>query len=158
VPRGAAAPRAMAGAKVPVMTIPTWVCPDCGRGFGRRGQGHVCEPALGVEAFLATQKPALVPIYRAALDALAEIDGALVEPVNVGILVKHGRTFAELRPRARHVALSFMLPWPLDDPRAHAGARSGRWFAHRVDLRSAQDVDDDVRGWLAEAFVECGPA
>ncbi len=134
-----------------------WTCPECGRGFGRRGQGHVCEPALGIDAFLATQDPALVPIYEAALDMLAELDGALVEPVHIGVLVKHGPTFAVLRPRRRHVALTFMLPWPLEDPRAHAGSRAYQGkYAHRVDLRDPADVDDDVRGWLTEAFLESG--
>jgi hypothetical protein len=132
----------------------TRTCPECGRGFGRRRQSHVCEPALSVADFLATQSPPLVPIYEAAVDALAELEGALVEPVNVGVLAKHGRTFAELRPRRAHVALSFVLPWAIDHPRVRVQRQWGRWYPHRVDLRAPEDVDDEVRGWLTEAYLE----
>jgi hypothetical protein len=95
------------------------------------------------------------PIFEAVMAHLETLGPVHVEPVSVGIFLKRSHGFAELRPMVRWVALSFRLPHRVDSPKiARRVAMSGdrRWYV--VNLRSADDVDDDVRGWLTEAYLD----
>jgi hypothetical protein len=83
----------------------------------------------------------------AHLDVLGEV---YVEPVSVGIFIKRGRSFVELRPMVRWVAMSFPVSRRIDHPRI--ARHMGKY--HVVNLRGPEDVDDQVRGWLTEAWAE----
>ncbi len=77
-----------------------------------------------------------------------------VEAVQVGILFKRSRTFAELRPRRDRVVLSVLLSRRMDHPRiVKIWHGSGQRSAYFVDLRDPSDVDEDVRDWLTEAYA-----
>lgn len=95
------------------------------------------------------------PIFEAVMAHLDTLGPVHVEPVSVGIFLKRSLRFAELRPMVRSVALSFALPRPVDSPRfARRLAASGHRTWYQVNLRSADDVDDDVRAWLTEAYLD----
>ena len=94
----------------------------------------------------------LVPLISGFGLSLTDWNG-IAEPVSVGIFLKRAQTFAELRPMRDWEALSFSLPRTV----RHALIKRkvveyhGRYF-HIVNLRSADDIDDDIRGWLTEAY------
>jgi hypothetical protein len=89
------------------------------------------------------------------LDHLESLGPVVVEPVSVGIFLKRSSTFAELRPMVKWVALSFALPHQVDDPRiARRMKGSARRIYHVVNLRGPEDVDDQVKGWLTEAYLD----
>ncbi|MGH9259244.1 MAG: DUF5655 domain-containing protein [Acidimicrobiales bacterium] len=133
----------------------SWTCPECHRRFGRRNQGHECAPAMSLDEYFATGPERERPIFEAVMAHLDTIGPVHVEPVSVGIFLKRSRRFAELRTMVRWVALSFSLPHPVDSPKiARRVAVSGHRTWYVVKLRSADDVDDDVRAWLAEAYLE----
>ena len=131
-----------------------WSCPACAREFGKR-QSHVCSPALSVDAYFAARPPIEREIFEAVRGHLAELGPLIVEPVNIGILFKHQRTFAELRPKARWVGLGFGIGHRLEHPRITRTTRTntGRTY-HGVRLTSPADVDDQVRAWLTESYIE----
>ncbi len=136
-------------------TVPTWTCPDCGRPLGRRNQSHECAPGLTLAEYLERQPPEWHPTYRAVIALLLEIGDLIIEPVDVGILVKRRGTFAELRPRKRAVELSFKLTRSLDHPRIRRVVKSSvHRRAHFVWLTSPEDVDDEVRQWIVEAWLD----
>jgi hypothetical protein len=91
---------------------------------------------------------------EAVLSYLEDFDEVIVEAAEVGLLIKRGRTFAELRPKRGRMELTVKLHRPLDHPRIRRSVQDGRRFYHFIDLRTAADVDDDVRGWLAESYAE----
>ncbi len=133
----------------------SWTCPDCGRRFGRARQSHTCDPGQSVEAYLADQPEERRATYRAALVAIRELGDVDIDPVSVGIMVKRARTFCELRPRRDAVELSFKLSRELASPRVRKTVRSSvHRRAHFVDLRAPEDVDDEIRAWLAEAYLD----
>ena len=134
-----------------------WRCPRCRRSFGHPNQSHVCAPALALDEYLVRQPAEHAVLYRAALARLAAVsEGDLdVDPVNVGIMVKRARTFCELRPKRNGVELSFKLSREIADPRIRRVLRSSTHrIAYFVLLRSPEDVDDQLAGWLAESYLD----
>jgi hypothetical protein len=132
-----------------------WTCPACGRRFGRAGQGHECAPALTIEEYFATGPPHERPVYEVVAAHLARLGEVHVEPVSVGIFFKAGRTFAQLRPMQRWVALSFVLPRTVRSPRlSRKVQQEGTRHHHVVNVRRPEDVDDEVLGWLTEAYLD----
>jgi hypothetical protein len=134
--------------------MPPFPCPDCGRPLGRRRQSHECVPGMTVDEFLAGQPAEWHAVYRAVLAVLHEIGDVVVDPVGVGILVKRKGTFCELRPKRAAVELSFKLTESVDHPRIRRRVKASvHRQAHFVWLTSADEVDDEIRAWLAEAWL-----
>ena len=131
-----------------------WTCPECQREFGRTNQSHTCAPAMSLEQYFSSGAPYERAIYEAVAEHLAGVGRVRTEAVSVGIFFKRVRTFAELRPKRNRVVLSFLLSRPLEHSRIVKTWRgSGERSAYFVDLRAAEDVDDDVRDWLTEAYL-----
>jgi hypothetical protein len=88
------------------------------------------------------------------LKRLSKLGPVDIDPVHVGIMIKRSRTFCELRPKRDAVELSFKLSRPLADPRIRRTVRSSTHRqAYFVHLRSPEDVDEVIVGWLAEAYM-----
>jgi hypothetical protein len=130
-----------------------WTCPECGRLFGRSGQGHDCSPGLSFEEYFATGPPHERPVYEAVMDHLATVGPVHADIVSVGIFLKNPRKFAELRPMQRWVALSFSLP-------RRASHRTitrkvieygGRYW-HVANVASPDDLDEGLCELLTEAY------
>lgn len=133
-----------------------WVCPKCKREFGRQRQPHECAPALRLQDYFATAAEFERPIFDAVMAFLEELGPVYVEPVTVGIFIKSSRSFLELRPRSKWVALWFPLPQRIDHPRiARRIKGSGDKTFYAVNLRRPDELDDVVKGWLAESYAYC---
>ena len=110
---------------------------------------------MSLEAYFAAQPEEWRSIFEAVRAAIEEAGSVAVEAVSVGVFFKRGRTFAELRPKKGRFVLSILLSRRVAHPLvARIVSGSGRRVAHFIDLRSAVDVDDVVRSWLAEGYLE----
>jgi len=94
------------------------------------------------------------PIFEAVMAHLDTVGPVHVEPVSVGIFLKRAQTFAQLRPMRDWEALSFSLHRTVRHPliTRKVVEYSGRHY-HVVNVRTADDLDDDIRGWLTEAYL-----
>ena len=130
-----------------------WECPDCKRKFGRKGQGHACQPGLTIDEYFATGPPWERPIFDAVHARLRQLGPIHVEPVQVGIFFKTTSTIIQLRPMTKWVAVSFSLPRKLTSPRISRKVVewSGK-FHHVVNVRDVSEVDEELLGWLAECY------
>jgi len=134
--------------------MPTWVCPQCARHFSRVGQSHECAPAMTLEEYFSTGPEHERPIYEAVMRHMVSVGPVHVEPVSVGIFLKRARSFAQLRPRQQWVALSFSLPHPVQHPRILNKVQPyGGSYFHVANLRSPEDVDTMICGYLTEAYL-----
>lgn len=135
-----------------------WVCPECRRQFGRSKQSHECAPAMSLEEYFSTGPERERPIFESVMRHLDTVGPVHVEPVSVGIFLKRGRTFAELRPMTRWVALSFSLSHPIAHRTVTRKVQhyNGRYF-HVANLRGPEDLDDALRGSLTEAYLSSTP-
>jgi Domain of unknown function (DUF5655) len=110
---------------------------------------------MSLDEYFSTGPARERPIFEAVMAHIATIGPVDVEPVSVGIFLKRSRTFVELRPMTKWVALSFSLGRTETDPRiARRLKGSTNRTYHVVNLRTPDDVDDVVRGWLTEAYLE----
>lgn len=109
---------------------------------------------MSVEEYFSTGPERERPIFEAVLEHVESLGTVHVEPVSVGIFLKRGRTFAELRPMTRWVALWFPHAASIVNRRiARRVAVSGNRSWYVVNLRGPEDVDDQVRSWLTEAYL-----
>ena len=130
-----------------------WVCPNCEREFASANQAHVCVPGITVDDLLARHPPWVGQIYGAVSEHLSSLGPIHEDAVNVGIFVKSDRKLAEFRPRVRSVQLSLYLPYELSDARiARTLPAAADRVVHMINLISVDQVDDQLRDWLTEAF------
>ncbi|MHB1134215.1 MAG: DUF5655 domain-containing protein [Chloroflexota bacterium] len=117
-------------------------------------------PPPSAEVLLAAQyageKAALLPIYErlvAAARALGD-DVRLEERQTYMTLVRR-RQFGLIQPTSRQrVTLGLKLPGAVETPRLRpAGSFGSGQVTHRVDLTSVEEVDDEVRVWLSQAYA-----
>jgi hypothetical protein len=109
---------------------------------------------MSVDEYFSTGPDHERPVFEAVMRHLATVGPVHVEPVSVGIFLKRARTFAELRPMRRWVALSFSLPHHVQHPMItrRVVPYHGRYY-HVANLRDPGDLDDRLREWLTEAYL-----
>lgn len=112
---------------------------------------------MTVDECFAPWPPAYREIYDVLADFLSTLGDVHADVVAVGVFLKRERKLAEVRPKARCLSLNLELPRRIDHPRV---ARTIRISADRtvniVKLTRVEDVDDDIRAWLAEAYHSAG--
>jgi hypothetical protein len=132
-----------------------WTCPRCGRSFAARNQTHACRagdpPAL--ERHLAGRPAAVVETFWAVVDA-ARASGPLeVVPERTRVALHARMSFAALIPRRRWLDGHVVLARRLESPRfRRIETFSLRNHLHAFRLTEPEEVDAEVRGWLAEAY------
>ena len=110
---------------------------------------------MSLDEYFSTGPAPERPIFEAVMAHLDAVGPVHVEPVSVGIFLKRGRGFAELRPKRDWVALSFSLRRSVHHRLISRKVipYGGRYF-HVVNLRGPEDLDDDIRSWLTEAYLD----
>jgi hypothetical protein len=110
---------------------------------------------MSLEEYFATGPQHERPIFEAVMKHLQNVGPVHVEAVSVGIFLKRARTFAELRPMQRWVALSFSLGRTVRHPTITKKVvpYRGRYF-HVANVRSPKDVDVELSGLLTEAYLD----
>lgn len=109
---------------------------------------------MAIEEYFATGPPFERPVFDAVMARLDDVGPVHVEPVSVGIFLKRAQIFAELRPMTRWVAVSFSLTRTVTSARiARKVVDTGRRKHHVVNVRTPDEVDDELAGWLIEAYL-----
>jgi len=110
---------------------------------------------MTLDEYFSTGPPREKPIFDVVMAHLDTVGPVHVEPVSVGIFLKRSRTFAELRPKTKWVALSFSLRRKVTHPliKRKVMQWNGRYY-HVANITDPDDLDDDIRNWLTEAYLE----
>jgi hypothetical protein len=130
------------------------MCPLCEREFDRARQAHVCLPGNSIADTFAGSRAWQRPICDAVVAYVETLGPVHVDAVSVGVFLKHQRSFAELRPMARALSANLVLPRTVEHARvARRMTASAQRIVHCVRLTSVTDVDEQMRDWLAEAYL-----
>lgn len=134
-----------------------WTCPRCDREFGRPHQAHVCVPGCSLAECFAGHPAVLREVYDELIAHVRTLGPVHLDVVRVGVFIKHQWKLAEIRPMASRLSLEVVLPRVVEDLRVvrRIGLAGGR-TVHVVRLASREEVDDQVRGWLTEAYLAAG--
>jgi hypothetical protein len=128
-----------------------WRCPTCGQTFVTRNMPHSCQVVELDEHFAGCE-----PNVRATFDALlAAVPGPVtVNPTKSRISLQARMRFAAVeRPRKRHLNAHLVLTRPIDSDRfTRVEFLEPYYHLHRLRLEDPEDVDAELRGWLAEAY------
>lgn len=98
--------------------------------------------------------PELLPLYAALEDAiLARCPDAQVLVMKSQIAFTVARRFAFASLRSRRLIVTFGLPYRVESPRIWQAVEPypNRW-THHVILRSKEEIDDTLLGWIGEAW------
>jgi hypothetical protein len=133
--------------------VTLWTCPACGRAFASRNQTHTCAPLRELDEHFAGKPPEIRAIFDRFL-ALAERNGPVtVLPQKTRIALQARMSFAALQPRRRwvdgHVVLARRVPHPRFT-RIETFSPGNQLHAFR--FTRADEVDEQVAAWLAEAY------
>jgi len=132
---------------------PLWRCPRCGQRFVARNMPHSCDVRSVDEHFAAAAAP-----LRAAFDALVAAarehgDVTLNATKSRITLQVHGRFAAVERPRRDHLDAHLVLTRPIRSARfRRVEYVPPYYYVHKFRLCGPQDVDTELKAWLAEAY------
>jgi hypothetical protein len=142
----------MGGVQAPQAPQAGWRCPRCSRVFRRTGQQHSCR-TVSLEEHLA-HGDAMRPVFDELLARVRNEVGAVeivALPCCIHLCGTHD--FLAVLPRKAWLEIRFTLRREIQAPRIkHATRVSGAKHKHSTDVASVQDIDDELLGWLREAY------
>jgi hypothetical protein len=130
-----------------------WRCPDCKRQFANRNQSHACGRYTLASHFEG--KPANVRAIFDKLRRLAELNGPVtVLPEKTRIAFQVRMSFAAFVIRRNWIDGHVVLARRLEHARfRRIETFSPRNHLHAFRFERAEEVDDEVAAWLAEAYL-----
>jgi hypothetical protein len=130
-----------------------WRCPKCRRRFANRHQTHTCAP-LDLEHHFVGKPPLIRSLYDAVLKRIRRCGPVIVLPEKTRIAFQARMSFAQVTPRRRWLDGHVVLARRFEHPRfRRIETFSARNHVHHFRLAALADVDDDVGGWLREAYA-----
>jgi hypothetical protein len=129
-----------------------WTCPECGRSFANTNQAHACQTTT-VEDYLTAKTDLAISIYEALVGALEVAGEFRVHPQKTRIAFISRMTFVWISLARGWADIGFVLPDPLDDDRVRKLQLYGPTsWGHSIRVTSPDEIDDEVRDWLADAL------
>ena len=98
-------------------------------------------------------KGALLPIHARLMESVSGLGPDIeVAPKKGYLSLRRRKQFAMIRPAARHIDLGLILPGRPVDARFESAANFNALFTQRVRVRSVDEVDRELVGWLEAAY------
>jgi predicted transport protein len=108
-------------------------------------------------ALYAGNKSVLLPIHERLMGSVSALGPDIeVAPKKGYLSLRRRKQFAMIQPAARHVDLALVLPGRPADARFESAANFNALFTHRVRVRSVDEVDRELIGWLEAAYQGAG--
>jgi hypothetical protein len=132
---------------------PLWKCKKCGRRFANRDQQHSCVKS-SEKAFLKNHTKHEVGLYRALVREIKAIGPILIAPAKTRVGFQVRMIFAAANKLSdgcldAHVVLARRL-----ESRRFRKIEtvSPKNHVHHFKIEQVDDIDDEVRAWLQEAY------
>ena len=110
--------------------------------------------AFTVASHFEGKAPVVFQIYKQLLKALRQFGPVVEEPKKTSIHLVNATAAAGVATRKEHLILTLKSDRSLISPRIHKTEQaSAKRFHHQVKLSSPAEVDDELAGWLKEAYA-----
>ncbi|MGH8834012.1 MAG: DUF5655 domain-containing protein [Actinomycetes bacterium] len=130
-----------------------WRCPHCGRSFANCNQTHTCAVLGELDAHFTGCDPAVREIFDRILAAVDRLGPVAVLAEKTRIALHARMSFAAFTARRHWLNGHVVLAERLDSPRfTRVETYSPRNILHAFRLDRADQVDAEVRDWLARAY------
>ncbi len=131
---------------------PLWRCPKCGKYYVTRNMWHACARHTLDEHF-AHRDPKLRLLFDGLMGLVKRSGPLKVVPGKTGIAFQVRMRFGGAVVRKNSIEAGFVLPRRIEHPRIKKViAYTPRAYGHHVDIRTPADLDDELAGWLREAY------
>ena len=109
--------------------------------------------AFTVSSHFEGRAPVVFQIYKQVLKSLRQFGPIIEDPKKTSIHLVNSTAAAGVATRKEHLILTLKSDRKLTSPRIHKSEQvSAKRFHHEVKLTSPSDVDDELAGWLKEAY------
>ena len=121
--------------------------------------------ALKPKAVIAHPQAELYPAAKQHLSPIHERLMTLIEgfgpdievaPKKGYLSLRRRKQFAMIKPAAKHIDLGLVLPGSPVVGRLESAATFNALFTHRVRVGSIGEIDDELAGWLRDAYDRAG--
>jgi len=130
---------------------PVWICPRCGARLVSRNLSHSCG-SFSLEALFARSTPEILGVARSYIAMLTSLGDVQIIPQKTRLVAVARVRFAGLVPRKEGFVANFALHRWVTSPRIIKTEDYGpRWRFHHLWIRTAADIDDELRSWLQES-------
>jgi hypothetical protein len=127
-----------------------WRCPQCGQTFVGRNMPHSCQVVPLDRHFEGREQ--LRAVFDAFVAAAEQSGPVTINATKSRITLQVRMRFAGVEPRSDHLRAHLVLMRPIESGRLDIEHLPPRYYLHRLRLRRPEDVDDELRAWLAEAY------
>jgi predicted RNA-binding Zn-ribbon protein involved in translation (DUF1610 family) len=137
---------------MPPKLKPLWRCPKCGKYYVTRNMWHACV-RHSLEEHFARKSPKLRLLFDGLLGLLKRCGPVRVVPGKSGIAFQVRMRFGGAVVRKDCLEAGFTLRRRLDHLRIKKViAYTPRAYGHHVEIHSPADLDEELAGWLREAY------
>jgi hypothetical protein len=132
---------------------PLWRCPKCGQRFVTPNMWHSCI-RMSVQDHLRGKPKEIVALYRTYARMVRGLGpGVKTSTVRTGIAFMVRVRFAGATPQRRKLRAGFWLKRRIESPRfTRVEFIPPNNWVYSMDIRAPEDLDDEVLGWLREAY------
>ena len=128
-----------------------WACPVCRRRFAKINQAHSCRTQSLTDHFRG-KDPRLRAIFASLISRLKTTGPFRVDAVETTINLISKHHFSGIAIRRDYIRVGFIADREIRDTRIVRTQRVGdHRVSHWVVVRSLDDVDAKLLGWLAQA-------
>jgi hypothetical protein len=105
------------------------------------------------DALYPANRRHLRPIHDALMSVVLGFgDDVEVAPKRGYLSLRRRKQFAMLQPAANHVDVGIILPGGASGERLESADTFNALFSNRIRVRSIDDIDAELTGWLREAY------
>jgi hypothetical protein len=110
-----------------------------------------------IERVFAQSEPEVRALVRTLIGRVLELPGVAVDPKGTCLHLNHRVAFAGLHPRKAALFLNLRTSAPIESARIrrHEQASANR-FHNEMLVASADEIDDELMGWIAGAHALAG--
>jgi hypothetical protein len=132
---------------------PMWRCPVCRRHFANRNQSHSCG-RYKLRSHFQGKPPAIRRLYNLFVTQVRHFGPVIILPEKTRIAFQVRMSFAAIQVQASKIIGHLVLAHRHDRPIFHRiDSISRQNHVHHFRLKRPEDLNEELRGFIAEAYA-----